>query len=343
MSRWTSLPTTQRDSYVGRCVTGGVAAGRWRGRQADGRSGDGRCTDADSVSSTTADGSIRRSRSGGSRRGLPTGRALVGGLLVTMAAVVVFAAYAGAQSRPSTSVVVARRDLDPGERLTAADVEVRAVDAARRRGRTAPSPTAGQLVGAVDARAHRRRVSSCRRGRCGSSRRGAPRAPEFSFPVDRERALAGDLQAGESVDLLATFGSGSDATHRGRRPGRPGPPRAGVPRTAPSARPVASCSPSAWTPRTRSSTWPTPPQVAVITRGPGRRREPDVTASTTWSSVPPDPGPRGSPRSGRWACSAALPVEFVRCVSADEVRARLAAGRLVVGGRHRRGLCRARP
>jgi MinD-like ATPase involved in chromosome partitioning or flagellar assembly len=30
---------------------------------------------------------------------------------------------------------------------------------------------------------------------------------------------------------------------------------------------------------------------------------------------------------GRWATSAALPVEFVRCVSADEVRARLAAGR----------------
>lgn len=30
---------------------------------------------------------------------------------------------------------------------------------------------------------------------------------------------------------------------------------------------------------------------------------------------------------GRWATSAALPVEFVRCVSADEVRARLTAGR----------------
>ncbi len=30
---------------------------------------------------------------------------------------------------------------------------------------------------------------------------------------------------------------------------------------------------------------------------------------------------------GRWASSAALPVEFVRCVSADEVRARLSAGR----------------
>jgi Flp pilus assembly protein CpaB len=36
--------------------------------------------------------------------------------------------------------------------------------------------------------------------------------PEFSFPVDRERALAGDVRPGEEVDLLATFGSGSDAT-----------------------------------------------------------------------------------------------------------------------------------
>ncbi len=160
-------------------------------------------------------GGARRGRSGAGRRSLPSGRALVGGLLVTMAAVVVFAAYAGANEGPSTSVVVARRDLDPGQRLGADDVEVRSVevsseiadrsysDATKLIGAVTLGPVgAGELVqeGAV-------RLDD------GSSTGAAEAAgPEFSFPVDRERALAGDVRPGEEVDLLATFGSGSDAT-----------------------------------------------------------------------------------------------------------------------------------
>lgn len=162
-----------------------------------------------SVPSATTDDGRRRSRSAGARRSFPSGRALVGGLLVTMAAVVVFAAYAGAQERPTSSVVVARRDLDPGQRLTAADVEVRAV-AVPAELADRSFPDVGGLVGAVTL------------GPIGAGelvQEGAVRAggdeddgPEFSFPVDRERALAGDVRPGEEVDLLATFGSGSDAT-----------------------------------------------------------------------------------------------------------------------------------
>lgn len=162
-----------------------------------------------SVPSTAADSSIRRSRSGGSRRGLPTGRALVGGLLVTVSAVVVFAAYAGAQDRPSSSVVVARRVLDPGRRLTADDIEVRAIDV--------PADVADRsfsdarpLVGAVTLGP----IDAGELVQHGSVRTDAAdgAGPEFSFPVDRERALAGDVHSGEEVDLLATFGSGSDAS-----------------------------------------------------------------------------------------------------------------------------------
>jgi Flp pilus assembly protein CpaB len=180
----------------------------------------------ESASSTTAGGTTnggssrggaRRGRSGGGRRSLPTGRALVGGLLVTMAAVVVFAAYAGAQERPSTSVVVARRALDPGERLGADDVEVRSVevsseiadrsfsDVSALSGAVTLGPVgAGELVqkGAV-------RLDS---GDSAATGAAEAAGPEFSFPVDRERALAGDVHPGEEVDLLATFGSGSDAT-----------------------------------------------------------------------------------------------------------------------------------
>ncbi len=34
---------------------------------------------------------------------------------------------------------------------------------------------------------------------------------EFSFPIDRDRAMNGDLRPGETIDLLATYGSGIDA------------------------------------------------------------------------------------------------------------------------------------
>ena len=39
----------------------------------------------------------------------------------------------------------------------------------------------------------------------------APGRHVLSFPVDRERALDGDLQPGESVDVLATYGTGEAA------------------------------------------------------------------------------------------------------------------------------------
>jgi Flp pilus assembly protein CpaB len=164
---------------------------------------------SDSVPSTTADSSTRKLRSGGPRRGLPTGRALVGGLLVTVAAVLVFAAYAGATDRPERSVVVARRDVDPGERLEAADLDVRSVDLpADLAGRAFDS--ADELVGAIALGP----IATGELVQEGTVRLGDPEAtgPEFSFPVERERALAGDVRAGERIDLLATFGSGSDAS-----------------------------------------------------------------------------------------------------------------------------------
>jgi len=172
----------------------------------------------ESASSTTAGGSGiggstgnggRRGRSVGSRRSLPTGRALVGGLLVTMAAVVVFAAYAGANERPATTVVVARHDLDPGQRLSSDDVEVRSVEVSPEIADRSFTDVAA-LVGSVTlgpvAAGELVQEGALRLDPDGSA------GPEFSFPVDRERALAGDVRPGEEVDLLATFGSGSDAT-----------------------------------------------------------------------------------------------------------------------------------
>ena len=143
-----------------------------------------------------------------------------------MAAVVVFAAYAGAQDRPTSTVVVARHDLDPGEQLAADDIEVRAVEVpVDLAGRSFPG--AADVIGAVTLGP----IGAGELVQAGSVRLGDDdgRGPEFSFPVDRERALAGDVRPGRggrpAGDLRVRFR---------RLDGRAGPagtadPRAGGP------------------------------------------------------------------------------------------------------------------
>ena len=154
---------------------------------------------------TTDDGrQPRRTRTGVGR---PSGRAVAGGLLVAVAAVLVFSAYAGAGERPTRPMVVARRALPPGRTITADDVEVRTGDL--------PDELAGRSFTAVDEVVGAVALGPLAEGdlvQSGAVRRGAgDDRPEFSFPVEREQALAGDVRTGEEVDLLATFGSGSDA------------------------------------------------------------------------------------------------------------------------------------
>ena len=140
---------------------------------------------------------------------LPSGRALLGGLLVTVAAVGVFGAYAGAQQAPTRQVVVADVDLPAGHRLTAADLRLEAADL--------PASTLASTHATVESL-----VGSVTLAPLGADelvQGSAVRSPdvegepvhEFSFPVERDRAVDGDLRAGERIDLLATYGSGTDA------------------------------------------------------------------------------------------------------------------------------------
>ena len=57
-----------------------------------------------------------------SRRSLPNGRALVGALLVTVAAVGAFVFASGGDGGPSTEYLVLLRDVDAGDSINAADV-----------------------------------------------------------------------------------------------------------------------------------------------------------------------------------------------------------------------------
>lgn len=143
------------------------------------------------------------------RRAQLNARALLGGLLVTVAAVGLFAAYTQAGADNRVGYVVAGHDLVPGERLAPADLTIRRMvlptdlattfafrDAARLDGAVMVAPLrAGELVQASDV------VAAA----------DAPAAQEVSFSIDPARAVDGSLQPGESVAVVATYGSGAQA------------------------------------------------------------------------------------------------------------------------------------
>ena len=179
---------------------------------------------AGSVPSNTTDSNSRRSRSGGPGRALPTGRALVGGLLVTLAAVVVFAAYAGAQDAPSTTVVVATpQPASPGsgspQQTSSSEPSIWPPSSPGAR-----SPTVEDLTGAVTlgplgegdlVQASAVRVDGARR--CAGHRRAAVLLPDRPGPGPQRRHPAGG--AGRAAGDLRV---GRERRHQGPRPRRPG-------------------------------------------------------------------------------------------------------------------------
>ena len=147
------------------------------------------------------------------RRGLPNSRAVVGGLLVALAALGIFVAWHSAAGGPSTAYAVAGRDIRPGERLTAADVVLRAADlpgsVARAAYRDAAPLDGAVALGPISAGDLVERSQVVERD---AGRAGTPPAHELSFPVPADRALDGRLRIGERVAVLATFGTGQGSS-----------------------------------------------------------------------------------------------------------------------------------
>lgn len=147
-----------------------------------------------------------------SRRGLPGGRAVLGGLLVAVAAVGTFAAYGDATAGPSTSYAVAAADLPVGHRIGPGDLDLRAMDlpdALADRAFTSPDALAGAVTLAPLGEGELVQAG-------GLLPAGATDAPaaELSFAVPADRAVNGTLRPGERVDVLATYGTGTAAeTH----------------------------------------------------------------------------------------------------------------------------------
>lgn len=148
------------------------------------------------------------------RRGLPGGRAVIGGLLIALAALAAFAASTGVGSDDGTGYVVAARDIREGQVLGPDDVELATIDL--------PAGVAGSAqtsIAEVEGTVATVGITAgdlVERGdlvRTDGGTTGGP-AAEFAFPVDASVALGGALEPGDTIQVLATYGSGSGSRTR---------------------------------------------------------------------------------------------------------------------------------
>ncbi len=138
------------------------------------------------------------------RRALPNGRALIGALLVTTAAVVAFAASRPATETAGTPYVVLRHDVDAGERLTLDDVALEPMV-------LSPATTPNALT-SLDGLDDVVAMTSLRAGGLLDPRdvvrlpdvdgEAVPGLHELTIPVPRERTPP-SLRRGDRVTLLA--------------------------------------------------------------------------------------------------------------------------------------------
>lgn len=136
------------------------------------------------------------------RRSLPSGRAVVGALLVTISALGLYAANRAAAAPPDTTWLVARRDIPSGHRITAADLgrarmqligETEAVsfsDPGDVIGHLSISPVAkDELLQRSDIATHRAATGTARR---------------LTLDLTAAQALNGQIAPGDLVDIAAT-------------------------------------------------------------------------------------------------------------------------------------------
>lgn len=154
----------------------------------------------------------RRSH-GGRRRAAPSARAVVGGLLVAAAAVGSIAVASSGGEPATIPVVVASAPIEPGRPLGPENLEVAEMalpsqlvestfdDPAALRGTVSRSRLEpGELLQDGDV------VAST------AAQRAAAPSRELSLRLDAHRVVAGRLEPGDTVDVLATYGTGRDAT-----------------------------------------------------------------------------------------------------------------------------------
>ena len=150
--------------------------------------------------------SIRRTTT--SMTALPSPRALVGALLVTASGFGLFATHQAATAAPTTTYFVAARALQPGQRIGTSDVKpvtMRLPSALRAQAYDNAHDLIGAHVLGPVGTGELLQATGVNTNAVGDG-------IEVSFAIEPSRALDGHLRAGERVDVLATVGSGNDAS-----------------------------------------------------------------------------------------------------------------------------------
>lgn len=147
-------------------------------------------------------------RTGARRPGLPSGRALIGSVLIVTAAAGVLVAHRAATSPPTTRFVVVTRDVPAGTEITADALGSVAIDLPSSLQAVAVAD-ANDVIGAVA----RHDIAKMDLLRPGDLRDPAttPDAESVVVPVEIEtaRALAESVHPGSRVHVLATDPDGS--------------------------------------------------------------------------------------------------------------------------------------
>ena len=145
------------------------------------------------------------------RRVWPGSRATVGGLLVAVAALGLYAAVRSTKAPPTTLYVVAREPIAPGTVIGTEHVGAQRMELPSSLAEAAFTSFDDDLVigsVAIEAVASGELVQ---RSDVRPIAAGDTTPFEMSFRIDADRAVAGSLRAGERVDVLATRGNSADA------------------------------------------------------------------------------------------------------------------------------------
>lgn len=149
------------------------------------------------------------------RRPLPGGRAVLGGFLVAVAAVGIFAAYQQASQPARTSYVAAARALVAGRAIVAQDLTTVAAalpDGTKPRVFTSVRAVVGRVLTADVGLGELLQRSSL-----APNPLVLPNQAEVSFTVDPSRSLGDRLGPGDVVDVLATVEGETGVLARGVR------------------------------------------------------------------------------------------------------------------------------
>ena len=145
-------------------------------------------------------------------RGLPGGRAVIGGVLMALAAVGVYLAYDQASAGSSDPVVVAARDLQVGQVLELGDVRTIEADL--------PAPAADGAFSSPDAVVGRVVLGPIAGGELVQAAavtegRARPDVHEVALRLPRVQVAVGRLKEGERVDVFATYDHRTSSVVRG--------------------------------------------------------------------------------------------------------------------------------